>query len=77
MTGFGSIFPKPCKRFVQKKILYNESEFDTDKDSDLPMDKQLASLLFICEDNMSGQVLKYLKSEEQDLAYNTWEFEKT
>ena len=38
-TGFGSIFPKPCKRFVQKKILYNESEFDTDKDSDLPMDK--------------------------------------
>ena len=39
MTGFGYIFPKKCKRFVQKKILYNESEFDTDKESDLPIDK--------------------------------------
>ena len=76
-TGFGAIFHPALKRFVQKKILYNESEFDTDKESELPMDKQLAGLLFICEDNLSGQVLKYLKSEEQDLAYNTWEFEKT
>lgn len=25
---------------------------------------------------MSGQMLKYLRSEEMDLAYNTWEFEK-
>ena len=54
ITGFGHIFPPSCKRFIQKKILYNESEFDTDKKSDLPIVKQLAGLLFICEDNLSG-----------------------
>jgi len=77
MTFLGECFPDKCQKWLYKYVLDVEKEPGASMTGPA-MDRQLSAMLFMCEDTLTGQIIKYLDSEGQkeEMAYNVFVFEK-
>lgn len=55
-TGFGKIFPNPVKHIIGKIFFDDNTSLKNFKntDFDIPMEKQLTAMMYLCDDTLSG-----------------------
>ena len=74
----GEFFPDKWKRHIFKYLLDVEKEQGIKDHSEPNFERQFAGLMYLCEDTLTGQVIKYLDDEgaKEETAYNAFVFEK-
>ena len=74
ITFMGDCFPDGVRFYLMRTFL--DVDKDADDMSESPIKRQLAGLMYLCEDSITANIMKLMDDDVEDLAYNIFVFEK-
>ena len=74
LTFMGDLLPEALSSYLQRNLL--DVKKDKDDHTDSPYTRQFAGLMYLVEDTLTGQIMKYVDHDQEDLAYNIYTYEK-